>query len=258
MSPWFNHLSWLAACHGSWPTTCFICHQRATGGVDLCQHCLRQLPTMTMRTLEPVNEPVANTAFNTLCVQCGKRWPIRKTLLTCLACASKTSPFAQIVVPYRFAWPMDQLVHRLKYRGQRPIGRVLGMLLAQEVRASRASLPELILPVPVHAARLRQRGFNHASDIATSCAAELGLRSYARWASRIVDTGALAGLSRAERELCIRGAFTVSEQVAGKRVALVDDVLTSGATARELARELYDTGAEEVSLWAVARTELGD
>jgi ComF family protein len=157
-------------------------------------------------------------------------------------------------VPFRYAWPVDCLIHQLKYRKQGNHARVLGVLLARMAADSSPRLPDILLPVPMHSARLRERGFNHAADIARWCGSELHVEVRASWASRILDTGALAGLSRAEREHRIRGAFAVSERVAGLRIAIVDDVLTTGATASELARELYDTGAAEVELWVIART----
>ena len=108
----------------------------------------------------------------------------------------------------------------------------------------------------MHAARLAQRGFNHAADIARFAASRLNLPWSDELAERIEDTGSLAGLSRAEREHRIRGAFAVSDRVADQHIVIVDDVLTTGATSGELARELYDTGAATVELWVVARTPI--
>ena len=119
-------------------------------------------------------------------------------------------------------------------------------------------MPDCIVPVPMHRSRLRQRGFNQAAELAHWCARELDLMSLPDSAARIADTGSLASLSRAERQLCIRGAFSVDANLADQHVAIVDDVLTTGATSGELARELYDTGVAEVSLWVIARTPLSD
>jgi len=115
-------------------------------------------------------------------------------------------------------------------------------------------LPEILLPMPLHPDRLQQRGFNQARDIAMWCGKRLDLPVPASQVSRIVDTGSLAGLNRQERRLRILGAFRACDALAGRRVAIVDDVLTTGASARELAREIYDSGAESVELWVLART----
>ena len=108
--------------------------------------------------------------------------------------------------------------------------------------------------MPLHASRLRERGFNQAQDIARWCGQVLGIGVQAGWVSRIVDTGALAGLSRMERQHRILGAFRANDALAGRRVAIIDDVLTTGASARELAREIYDSGADSVEVWVLART----
>ncbi|MEE9321311.1 MAG: hypothetical protein V3U76_12755 [Granulosicoccus sp.] len=146
----------------------------------------------------------------------------------------------------------------MKYQDQRELSRVLGGVLAAEVMRDlrgRIDLPDIILPVPMYSTRLTERGFNQAADIARWCARELRLPCKARWAKRATDTGSLAGLSRVERQLRIRGAFNVHTAVADQHIAIVDDVLTTGATSGELTRELLDSGAASVQLWVLARTE---
>jgi len=146
----------------------------------------------------------------------------------------------------------------MKYHDQQALARVLGGLLAIEVMRglqSRIELPDIIVPVPMHQSRLTERGFNQAADIARWCARDLKLPSKAGWAQRVMNTGSLAGLSRAERQARIRGAFNVHAAVADQHIAIVDDVLTTGATTGELTRELLDSGAASVQLWVLARTE---
>lgn len=192
----------------------------------------------------------------TLCRQCGERFAGCLPGGSCAVCAVHTSAFARLVVPWRYEFPLDQLIRHMKYRDERVLARVFGTLLAREARGDFASahpLPDCLLAVPSRAAR-RERGFDHAAALAHWCARELALPDRSALAARIVDTGALAGLSRAARQDRVRGAFRVDGAVYGQRVAIVDDVLTSGATATELARELYDTGAASVELWVLART----
>lgn len=163
--------------------------------------------------------------------------------------------FFRIIAPYRYEFPIDHIIGRMKYGQRRVFGRVLGELLAKSVSTS-DPLPDILIPVPLYATRQIERGFNQAGDIAQWCANELNLQ-YQPWlASRVFDTGSLAGLSKAARQLRILGAFNASPEVNGCRIAIIDDVLTTGATARELARELYDTGALSVELWVLARTSI--
>ena len=146
----------------------------------------------------------------------------------------------------------------LKYGGQLSYGRVLGNLLADEIERTGVTLPDALLPMPMHQSRYRQRGFNQAHELASWCGSRLGVQIRNHWAQRHVDTPALAGLNKASRELEIRGAFQADAIVKGKHIAIVDDVLTTGASSTELTRELYDTGAQSVSLWVVARTASAD
>jgi ComF family protein len=237
---------------------CVICARRGmvgaagsglgTDDIDLCEDC----ESLLRRCVHA--DPTGRISH--LCLVCGAELPgAVSTGSSC--CDLDTNPFLRIVAPYRYEFPVDRMVHALKYRDQRPLARVLGSLLADAVCASRpagASLPSLLVPVPLHASRLHARGFNQSADIARWCARTLGLDSGAQAAVREFDTGSLAGLSRLERQHRILGAFRADAGVAGRQVAIVDDVLTTGSTARELARELYDTGAVSVELWVLART----
>ena len=146
------------------------------------------------------------------------------------------------------------MIAGLKYSGQLSYSRVLGTLLADEAVRSQVQLPDVLLPMPMHQARYRQRGFNQAQELGRWCGLRLGIELRPHWARRRVDTPSLTGLNKASRELEIRGAFEALPIVEGKHVAIIDDVLTTGASSTELARELYDSGAAAVSLWVVART----
>ena len=175
----------------------------------------------------------------------------------CPRCREESFPWHRIVAPYRYQWPVDRLISALKYHEKRHLTPLFGALLAREVSVTRdqpSRLPSVLLPVPLHPHRWRERGFNQAADIASWCARHLDLQCRPGWARRVEDTGSLASSGRAERELMIRGAFTVDPTVEGRHLAIVDDVMTTGATAAELARECLDSGASSVELWVVART----
>ncbi len=232
----------------AWPCVCCICAESGANGLDLCSDCLSHFPYLDSQAM-PIS---ASAGFMTLCLACGQ--PLNTGVRYCSKCVKYSSPYAQLVVPFRYTFPIDSLVAGLKYSGKLHYGRVLGGLLADEARRSLVALPDALVAMPMHSQRYRQRGFNQSAELAHWCAVRLGLSVGTDWVSRLTDTPALAGLNRASRELEIRGAFHAKSAVRGLHVAIVDDVLTTGASSAELARELYDSGAARVSLWVVSRT----
>jgi len=174
----------------------------------------------------------------------------------CWRCRDRPPPFAGAVCALRYEAPVPWLIHRLKFAGDLAAGHALGEVLGHRLagNASGAGAIGGIVPVPLHAARLRARGFNQARLIAECVSRRLGVPLLARAARRTRETGAQARLSPAAREGNVRGAFSVTSAVAGRRVALVDDVLTSGATVRALADAVLAAGAASVVVWGCARS----
>jgi ComF family protein len=152
---------------------------------------------------------------------------------------------------YHYAFPFDALIQHCKYGGAQELADLFARALAHRLRS--LPLPELIVPMPLHAARLRQRGFNQALEIARRLGVLLNLpcRHACR---RLRDTPPQAGLDLATRKRNLRGAFVCDEDLTGKRIALVDDVMTSGSSLNELTKAARSAGAVEVSAWVVART----
>ena len=244
------------------PACCVICGRIPAPDLDMCPSCLGHLASRIQ---------FDGRNISILCPGCGADHPGG-----CAICDDKLSQYARVICPYRYTFPLNRMIQALKYGHDRVMGRVLGELLAyglyqEESREGKDGCaassgegavkspdtsPDIVIPVPLHASRLAQRGFNHAADIARFAAGRLNLPWSEELAERIEDTGSLAGLSRAEREHRIRGAFAVSDRIADQHIVIVDDVLTTGATSGELARELYDTGAATVELWVVARTPI--
>ena len=177
----------------------------------------------------------------------------------CLACLNHPPPFDRVVAPWSFAPPLSGLIHRMKYRRDLAAAGALGRLLAREV-GSRPDFarPRAVLGLPLSRQRLLRRGFNHAAELAAIVRRELGLRTTrgVRIARRHTPPQAKAG-GAAERRANVAGAFTVRRWPTEVReVAIVDDVLTTGATASALAEALREAGVERIEVWCCARTPL--
>jgi ComF family protein len=164
-------------------------------------------------------------------------------------------------VALRYENPVDELVRELKYHGAIAHARVLGVLLAQAVRERGESLPAMLIPVPLHRARWRERGFNQAAAIARHAGRMLGVPLAGHAAVRVRDTPSQTTLDVQARRRNLRGAFAVASARQRKRlsdaghVAIVDDVITTGSTVKELRAVLLGTGVGRVDVWAVARAE---
>ncbi|HUQ10494.1 MAG TPA: ComF family protein [Steroidobacteraceae bacterium] len=202
------------------------------------------------------------TLFPPNCCLCG--FPgTEPDLDLCLYCRDDLpwdlAQLPSLLTALRFEPPVDGLVRRLKYSGALEHARVLGELLAQTVRARGDSLPRLLVPVPLHPARLRERGFNQAAGIARYTGRSLGIPQAWHAARRVRDTPSQTTLGIDERHANVRGAFAISSQRAlrqlldAQHVAIVDDVTTTGSTLAELKCVLLAAGVRRVDLWAVAR-----
>lgn len=163
------------------------------------------------------------------------------------------------LVAMRFAPPADDLIRDLKYRGITPNARVLGVLLARVVLERELELPALLVPVPLHDARLRERGFNQAAALARFAGRMLGVPFAPRALVRLRDTPSQTTLTEEERHRNVRGAFAVHgpralrRLSAARHVAVIDDVMTTGSTLKEVESVLLAAGVRRVDSWAVAR-----
>jgi ComF family protein len=203
---------------------------------------------------------MAATLFPPKCCLCGFPGASADLDLCCFCHADlpwNLEP-SSAVVALRFAPPADDLIRQLKYHGVYANARVLGVLLAHAVDERAAPLPRLLVPVPLHVARLRERGFNQAQALARYAGRMLGIPVAPGVVCRMRDTPSQTSLSVDERHRNVRGAFSVSSPRALRRllaaghVAIVDDVITTGSTVAELGRVLLAAGVRKVEVWAVA------
>ena len=164
----------------------------------------------------------------------------------------KQPAYDDSVAAFDYGFPIDVLIQQFKYsqqlalapwRAERLLGRLSGM-----------PLPDAALAMPLSHARLRERGFNQSLEIAKPLCRALGISLLPHASERIRDTPSQTKLSWKAREKNVRGAFACHENFAGKHVAIIDDVMTSGASVNELAKTLKKSGAVRVSAWLIART----
>lgn len=164
----------------------------------------------------------------------------------------KPPAFDDSFAAFDYSFPVDVLIQQFKYSHQ----LVLAPWLAERllVRLSGMPLPQAALPMPLSRARLRERGFNQSLEIAKPLCRELGVRLLPHACGRNRDTESQTTLPWKERAKNVRGAFNCNENFAGQHVAVIDDVMTSGASVNELAKTLKKSGATRVSAWLIART----
>jgi ComF family protein len=167
----------------------------------------------------------------------------------CGACFARPPRFDRVEAPFAYRYPLAHLIHALKYGGRLALARTLGEALARTVLRD----VDAIVPMPLARGRLAEH-FNQALEIARIVAARTRIPLLHDAVRKVVDTPPQAALPWNERARNVRRAFVCDSDLAGGRIAVVDDVLTTGATLNELARVLRKAGAASVAGWVVART----
>lgn len=229
------------------PERCLLCGRAVPDGQSICAICQAEMAH----------------AIGPRCQRCGR--PLRgyppghSPASECSLCQSKSWVFtaARSFGPYEGT--LRLAVHRLKFRGQQQLGRALGELLYRAVDPDWWAASDALVPVPLHPDRLLQRGFNQAEVVADQLALLVG-RPVQRLLQRTVATNPQVGLSQRQRQLNVRNAFAIvpgqHRKLRGRRLLLVDDVLTTGSTVDACARVLYQSGAAEVRVATLAVTNL--
>jgi len=220
------------------PPVCRVC--RRPGDFPLCRGCLAEF-----RLISPPR-----------CVTCGR--PVRRAAppTVCAACRISPPLYTRARPAGVYDGALREAIHALKFGGCRAIAGPLGDLIAATVQADDRLRADVIIPVPLHASRYRQRGFNQAELLARRVAMRLGLPCEARLLRRARATEAQSGLNREVRETNVRGAFVCARPLAGHDVLLVDDVMSTGFTVSECARALGSAGAREVAVATAAAAVL--
>ena len=174
----------------------------------------------------------------------------------CGACLQEPPPFSHGIAAVDYAFPWSRIVSAFKFRAALDLAPALAGLLSDAACAGLAPRPGVLVPVPLSPERLAERGMNQAWELARRVGSSLVIACRPALLQRLIDTPNLADLPRAQRAARSRGAFAVAprQSAHGMHIALVDDVMTSGATAAEAARVLLAGGAASVQVWVVART----
>lgn len=218
------------------PARCLLCGGAGEAGRDLCAGCRSDLPRN-----------------HSCCARCAL--PLAGAAAQCGECLRREPSFSGAWAPFRYGHPLNLLEARFKFRRDLAAGRVLSELLVESARCEPSlPLPQRLLCVPLHASRLRERGFNQALELARPLARALDIPLDLQLLRRVRPTAAQTGLDASERRRNLRGAFAVVESAAiPDHVAILDDVMTTGSTLNECARVLRRAGVGKVDVWALAR-----
>ena len=219
------------------PRTCLMCGSPA-GECNLCADCLADLPRMSAT-----------------CSRCALPLPANDQAV-CGACSIDPPPWRYAIAACDYRFPVKQLVRRFKFNRSLACGEVLmGELVSLFDNSGRAP-PDAIAPVPLHRLRQFTRGYNQADLIARRMGRESGIPVLSDLLQRTRTTRAQTGLNAGQRRRNTRGAFRLKPRYSGgcpDRIALVDDVMTTGATLEACSRVLLSAGVKEISVWVAAR-----
>lgn len=219
---------------------CLLCGEGSDTLLPICTPCESELPWL-----------------GDACQICAL--PLPTNGLTCGQCLKIPPAFTQVVAPWTYGFPIDSLITRFKHSANWPYGRLMAELLTQSLHFrfdEGLHRPDALVPVPLARKRLRRRGFNQAAMLAQWLGGELQIACDEQLVIRTQDTSAQQDLNARARQHNLRKAFALHPRasIGGRHLALVDDVLTTGATARTLARLLMDAGASRVDVYCLART----
>ena len=219
------------------PSLCAVCHGWGRGRI--CASCLDRFAAPQPR-----------------CRRCAL--PVVESVTVCGSCLTSAPPFDAALAAVDYRPPWDRLVTAFKFHGALDLAAAFADAIVGAERRRAAPRPELLLPVPLALARWRERGYNQAWELARRVARRLDLVAEPELLLRVRETAHQLGLPLAERAGNVRGAFAIEPrrraELRGRRVAIVDDVMTTAGTAAEIAGVVRLAGAATVEIWVLART----
>lgn len=218
--------------------TCILCGMSSRRKQDLCKKCEAELPWIEKS-----------------CFRCGQ--PLDNENITeCGQCLQKIIPFDRTIALFHYKKPIDILIKGLKFTNKLIYARILGDLLGAKLQQSykHDKPPDTIIPVPLHKKRLQERGYNQALEIARPIASKFNIPIDYQSCQKVKHTKAQASIPAQERLNNMQKAFVVSKKFCAKHIAIIDDVITTGATIRELSAAFRQHGAQTIDIWCCART----
>ena len=218
------------------PSQCRLCGVATGTALKLCPRCLADSPWIRHA-----------------CRQCSTPLPVHAEDNHCGHCQKRPPAFDATTALFHYRPPVDYLIKQLKFANELAIVPLLSTPMSARLTTRAAPLPSLLVPVPLHQTRLRERGFNQATELARRVGRELGIRSDHRLCTRNRDTRPQSLLSPNARRLNLCNAFSVRHRPVAGHIAIIDDVMTTGHTSNELARVLKQAGAQQVEVWVIAR-----
>ena len=221
-------LEWVA------PPCCLLCRLEVEYRHGLCQGCWAKLPVNEIHC-ERCALPMAHES---LCGHCQRCPPV----------------FDSVIAPLCYQDPIDQMLCALKYHQQLSFARTAAGLITDMVRESGEPMPDLLIGVPMTHRAVRKRGLNQAVFLARLIGRQLGIPVKSTLIKKLRETDRQSTLNASKRQRNLKGAFHCKGSLEDKHIALVDDILTTGATANEISRVLKVAGANRVDIWVCART----
>jgi ComF family protein len=211
---------------------CLPCFQDLPWNTHHCSRCALPLPKLQ----DANNKPILNIA-------CGE-------------CISEPPPFTSTLACFRYDIPVDKAIRILKYNRKQYFATLFAHFLAPKVQQfyQVEPLPSCLIPVPIHRSKLKERGFNQAQLLSQKLSRILSIPSYSNFLQKTKPTPPQTGLNKLERTRNLKDSFKLTANVSGMHIALVDDVVTTRATADLLSQLLINAGAERVDVWCIART----
>jgi ComF family protein len=218
------------------PPRCILCGQPGYADMDFCEACFGELPRN-----------------HGCCYRCAEHFEMTiHSPQLCGRCLKKPPSFDETHAPFLYSDSLRYLTTQLKFNQQYKNARLLGTLLANHLATS-VEFPEVIVPVPLHPKRYRERGFNQSIEIARQVSKLLAIPLNLQSCIRNRDTDHQTELPAKQRRKNMRNAFSVCKDLTFQHVAILDDVMTTGATVDALATTLKQHGVTRVDVWVCAR-----
>lgn len=216
-----------------WQPVCGWCQLQPAQEAGLCIDCYQTLPWIDQA-----------------CTRCG--YPTALTASQCQRCHDKAFAFDQVKAPLRYQWPVDHMIKQLKKKGRLFYGRWLANCLVNYVKKHGFTQPDCVIVMPLHTSRLVERGFNQCTEIARPLVKQLGLSLEWTLCEKLKSTARQSQLKAADRQRNVDNAFTITRSVEDQRIVVIEDVITTGQTAHQLAKALKAKGANHVEFWCCA------